>query len=270
MNRLASWFRVAGILTALALLGADLSGARAATISYGDLGPVPPGVLFLSINESSSTDPVPLYGPPEPELFGAGLVGFDFDPVSFGAMGVGGTSDIADGQLNFIVISRVVNQTTGVGIESIDLSEDGDLSLLGAGNALTSVLAAVSIRADILEVDGSPIAPIPLSFSASVVYNLAANPGPLRVWSLSIGMPFRNFLSELGVPFNIGATKVEVTIDNQLAAFSQPNSIASIIKKNFVVGIQPHVLGNEIPEPAMFALIVVAVCGVAHRIRRRG
>src|SRR5687767_14410645 len=70
----------------------------AATISYGNFGPVN-GVMFNDVKESSGTDDVPLYGPPD--VFPTGM---DFDPTSFVATANGGDEDITDGQLNFTVM----------------------------------------------------------------------------------------------------------------------------------------------------------------------
>src|SRR5262245_38339561 len=77
-------------LVVVALLSRLASGA---TINYGNFGPVPPGVTFLSVEESSGTDPVPLYGPPTP--FATGL---DFNPTNYVATSSGGGADLTDGQ----------------------------------------------------------------------------------------------------------------------------------------------------------------------------
>src|SRR5690349_6889205 len=77
--------------------------ALAATINYGNFGPVPPGVTFTNVSESSGTDPVPLYGPPTP--FTTGL---DFDPQNFVSSANGGTQDVTDGQLNFGITGSLV------------------------------------------------------------------------------------------------------------------------------------------------------------------
>ena len=40
------------------------SPAAAASINYGTIGLIPPGVMFINVTESSGTDAVPLYNPP--------------------------------------------------------------------------------------------------------------------------------------------------------------------------------------------------------------
>src|SRR5687768_7582887 len=90
--------------------------ASAASISYGNFGPVPPGVMFLNVTESSGTDAVPLYGPPTPFS-----IGLDFTPTAFGATAGSPGPDLTDGQLNFTVM--------GPGITNISLAEGGVYSL---------------------------------------------------------------------------------------------------------------------------------------------
>ena len=68
--------RAVALALGFALLGHFSTVASAASISYGNFGPVPPATSFLDVEESSGTDTVPLYGPPTP--FTTGL---DFDPA---------------------------------------------------------------------------------------------------------------------------------------------------------------------------------------------
>jgi hypothetical protein len=119
-------------------LGVVLTGlfsakSQAASINYGNVGPIPPGVSFLQVTESSGTDAVPLYGPPAPFS-----VGLDFDPT-FTSSSANGSADLTDGQLNFTVMGVGLN-----GIGSIALSEAGDYTLAGGGTPATSVLAGRS------------------------------------------------------------------------------------------------------------------------------
>jgi hypothetical protein len=100
-------------------LGLCATAATGASISYPDQGPIPSGVTFTNISESSGTDPVPLYGAPT-----AFPVGLDFNPMSFTAFGTGGSSDITDGQLNFTVQGDT-SMWQLVAISSINLLEAG-------------------------------------------------------------------------------------------------------------------------------------------------
>jgi hypothetical protein len=236
-------------------LGAALVAARpaaAASINYGNFI-VPPGVSFLNVTESSGTDPVPLYGPPTPFS-----VGLDFDPVGFIANAASGSLDLTDGQLNFTVMS-----SPAFAIDSINLFEGGDYSLLGAGTAATSVFAGATLRATVTEINGVAVAPIALTLvNGSVGFNLAANPGVLQPWSLGLLL---NIAAQLGP--NQGATKVEIVIDNQLAALSERESLAFIAKKDFRICVNDC---GEVPEPSGLGLLPLAgalALLVARRLR---
>jgi hypothetical protein len=230
-----------------ALLGAFSSIADAASISYGNFGPVPPATTFLNVTESSGTDPVPLYGPPTP--FTTGL---DFDPANFVATSAGGGADVTDGQVSFTVMAPQIN--------SVSLTEAGDYTLVGFGTTATSVFAGASIRGTVTQINGVNVAPILLTPSnASVGFNLVANPGVLQPWSLGTTL---NVAGQLG-PGQI-ATKVEIVIDNQMVAISQPTSVAFIAKKEFIIRTD-----TEIPEPSTIALAGLALCGMGVTASRR-
>lgn len=251
------WVAVAGAV--LALIGATFHGAPccAATISYGNFGPVPPGVTFADVRESSATDPVPLFGPPAP--FSAGL---DFDPLSFAASASAGSLDITDGQLNFTIRSD-----PSVGISNVNLFEAGDYSLAGAGSAATQALAAAIMRLTVVQIDGVDVAPINLvPVNASVGFNLLANPSVLQPWSLGLGA---NVAAQLDP--NQRATGIEVVIDNQLLALSEPNSLAFIAKKEFRIGVETIGTRQVVPEPsaALLALIGCLGCGLVVRAHDR-
>jgi hypothetical protein len=102
--------------------------------------------------------------------------------------------------------------------------------------------------------------------NASVGFNLAANPGIVQPWSLNLALNVDAQLTSLGRQFRIGATKIEVNINNQLQTLSQVDSQAFIAKKEFRVGIDR----NFIPEPSTFMLIGIALggCGLFARRQR--
>lgn len=219
----------------------------AASINYGDFGPVPPGVSFLQVKESSGTDPVPLYGPPTPFS-----VGLDFDPATFVSESTNGGVDFTDGQLNFTIMSQA-------GITDVSLSENGDYSLIGIGTAGTEALAGVIMRATVTQVNGVNVAPFNLlPVSASVGFDLVNNAGLVQPWGLGLGL---NVAGQLQPGQN--ATKIEIVIDNQLATVSEAGSGAFIAKKDFRIGV------GIVPEPATFALTGIAVCGLLAGGRRR-
>jgi hypothetical protein len=227
------------------------AAARGATINYGNFGPVPPGVSFLQVTESSGTDPVPLYGPPTPFS-----VGLDFNPV-FTSSSSGGSADITDGQLNFTIMTG----PGGLGIGGIGVSESGDYSLAGLpGGPPTSVFAGAIIRATITQINNLPVAPINLppvnaSFSDSLPGAVIAGP-----WSLGLS---QNIAAALGPGQN--ATKVEVVINNSLVTTSEPPTVAFIAKKDFRIDITPGV-----PEPSTLVLALLGSVAAFAWPRLRG
>ena len=242
--------RAAAFALALSLLG-TASVSRAASISYGNFGPIPPGVMFVDVKESSGTDAVPLYGAPTP--FTTGL---DFDPTSFVSASAGGGADVTDGQLNFTVMAG-----NGKAITDLLISEAGDYTLAGIGTTVSSVSAGLSVASlKVLEVSGAPVSPITIAGpNASVTYNIVSNGGIGKPWSLG-----------LNVPITVAnATKVEVALNNTMLAISEPTSVAFIAKKDFVVGISTIDRNDIVPEPSAIALLVTALGGLGVVAGRR-
>jgi hypothetical protein len=224
------------------------AAARGASINYGNFNV--PGIMFQGVTESSGTDPVPLYGPPNPFV-----IGLDFDPMTFTSASSNGTADITDGQLNFTIMTLPGGPT----IDGLSLLEAGDYSLAGAGGPATSVFAGAIVRATILQVDGVNVAPINVppvnaSFGDSLPGTVIAGP-----WSLGL---FTNIVGALGPGQH--ATKVDIVINNALVTTSEPGTVAFIAKKEFQIGITPGV-----PEPATATLIALACIGAIGLRRSR-
>ena len=244
-SRPARSFWWALLVLAMALGASQRSFA--ASISYGDFGPIPPGITIGNVTESSGTDAVPLYG--APATVPGGL---DFDPASFVATASGGAQDITDGQLNLTLTA-----SSQVSITSISLAELGDYTLVGAGTTATQAIAGAILRVIVTQIDGADVAPIILSAaSASVAFDLVANPGVVQPWSLS---------TTQAIPVELGhVTQVEVVIDNQLLALSETGSVSFISKKDF--GLQIGTL--VVPEPSALLMLLLGACTALPTLRR--
>lgn len=241
--------RASARLVLIVAIAGAASVANAASIHYGDFGPdFPPGaVMYTDVTESSATDAVPLFG--VPDLTGDKL---DFDPMGFAAAAADLPSDITDGQLNFGLATL-----EGAGVLSLLVEESGDFTLYGTGTASTSVAAGISITVEILEVDHTALAePISVFATSSIVRDLPSD-GPviLAPWDTTVFVDFGPALTAAKIDYEVGVTKAEVVIDNQLLAISEPQSIASIAKKDF--SIMPGVEGDPVPEPTALGLLLL-------------
>jgi PEP-CTERM motif len=165
-------------------------------------------------------------------------------------------------QLNFRLMT-VPNS----GLTSMTISESGDFTLFGGGTALTQVAAGIGIQVDILAVDGIPLAvPLNLFDSTSFVADLL-NDGPVQNahWGNNLLIDFAAALNNANIPFNLGVTKAEVVIDDQLLAISEATSIAIIAKKDFKIGQE----FQKVPEPTSLAMMMLAIAGYGFALRRR-
>lgn len=256
-------FSASAIALALGLSALLSPLSQAASINYGNFGPVAPGISFQNVTETSVTDSVPLYGPPV-----AYATGLDFNPMGFVAYGVGGGGDITDGQMNFSITGQVVNGNV-TAVNTVSLFEGGDFTLVGTGTAATQVQGGAIMNVTIREIDGVAVAPIVLApVNASVAFNLVANSGLAQPWSVGLTSNISAQLTSLSIPFIVGATKVDVALNNTLTAISQPSTIAFIAKKDFRIDLSTDT-GVVIPEPTTLALAGLALCGIGAVSRRR-
>ena len=102
--------------------------------------------------------------------------------------------------------------------------------------------------------------------NASVSFNLVSNQGILSPWSLGTTTLIKSQLVSKGIPFTVGATKVDIAINNQLQAVSQLESVAFIAKKDFRI-IVDH--DKFIPEPSTLVLSAVVACNLLLAAGRR-
>ena len=238
------------------------STARAAII-YGDFSDVPPGgVMYLDVEESSFSDPVP------PPLYGAPTIAgnlLDFSPSGFGVSSADGVSDLIDGQLNF-----TIDALPGAGLTGFSIVEGGDFSFSGTTPSPgTFVSASAGATVSILEVNGAALAS-PISVFASDIFVTdypttgGAPSTGLLPWSL---VTFVDLGSALPSP-NDYATKIDVAINNQLVATTAgPGSISAIAKKDFKIVPVGDLIPNDIPEPS--SMVLGCVMGLIAVARRR-
>ncbi|MFK7789173.1 MAG: PEP-CTERM sorting domain-containing protein [Phycisphaeraceae bacterium] len=244
------------LIAALALSSAAAFNSEA-VINYGDYSDIPPGTItYTGVTESSGTNALPpaLYG--APDINGDLL---DFDPLAFTAQSAGaGGFDLTDGQLNFTMTAE-----PGEAINSLIVSEGGDYSFSGVTpDAGTFLSVSVATTINILAVDGDTLGlPIEIFQTDTFVIDYAsvgnAPSTGLNLWSLDYTV---DILGALNSPFQLGATEIEVVIDNQLTTTTTAGNQAFVSKKDFNVNV---------PEPTSLALIGLGGLLMVRRRRDR-
>lgn len=231
--------------------------ALAAPINYGDFAGTTVTYTQVTEDANSAGDAPPLFGPPT--VSGDSL---DFDPVGFSAAAAGAAGvDITDGNLRFGIQAHA-----GSAINSVVLSEAGDTTMAGFGTDATFTAVMAQGVISILAVDGVGInvvsQPFALSFAPSGgTFGLLTDGGggPLFSggWTGSVSIDVNAILASKNVPFNIGATRVSINLDNTLVALSEAGTESLIAKKDFG-GLSITV----IPEPSSMILLGLAAVGL--------
>ncbi len=239
----------AAALVAACVMAAGQAGALTTFPDYAG-----PNFTYTQLQEASSSgDPEPLFGAPTgsadqllffPTTFqaaAAGAVGFDHTGSQFQA--------------------RVTGNTAVDTITAVDITEFGDAELLGAGSSATYTWATMAGFVTVLADTSGPISPVVIPFSATFLPSdflyLTTNPG-ITAWSASVSVDVASFVA--------GATEVQISLDNDLYAFSEPGTSASRQKQG--PGGGPAVIIGVIPEPGTALLFGSGLLVMGLRGRR--
>jgi len=250
--------------------------AQAGIINYvgPDDGPDGPGgldgwmgstVWYAGVSESNNATEM-RFGAP------ASITGnvLDFDPQNFEASTNGNASEIVDSQLNFMVIALGNNV-----IDNLQFSEAGDTALFAFSPDQAFSSVAANIFVEVVELDGSPVG-VPLNFNSTMVFTpsngdyevgVDGSPAVNELWTgtalidIEAELALQGFV--LGVDYDLGATKLNVAIDNTLTAASTGAASAFIRKKDF----DGLTVTTNIPEPTTLAGL--SLMGLLVMARRR-
>jgi hypothetical protein len=237
-----------------------LAPSARADFMYGDLDG--DHVTYLQVTEGSSTDPgSKLYS--TPQVADDALV---FHPASFNAIANGGGYDFTEATLTTTVVAKNSSR-----IDKIVFTERGDWTLLGnTGTAATMVGVAGNLILSILEIDRVSVSPITVSTSLAFDpftgnFNLIDHRGNAQPWNGSVTVDLDEAIIAAGRSGR--ASKVAISLGNNLYAFSEPGTVAQIKKKN-VNGVTITAV-DLVPEPSTFVLLAVGGLGLALAALRR-
>jgi hypothetical protein len=253
------------VLLSLAVaLALGMGQAALATTSYPNY--FGPNVSFTGTQETST------FGDPEP-LFGAPTGSLDqllFFPTNFTASASGaGGSDSTGSQLQTLITSTA----PGAKINILNISEFGDAALTGTGTSATGVMAGMSGFVTVLEVNGAAITPVIIGFNAGGMTPVNGSFSPVAVGFPGLTLPGNagTTIWSGSVSINIAsivpnATKVMLSFDNDLYAYSEAGTTAKIQKK---VVDGPAIVIQVIPEPGTAALLGGGLLALSLRKRAR-
>ena len=238
----------AAALVAACVMAAGQAGALTTFPDYAG-----PNFTYTQLQEASSS------GDPEP-LFGAPTGSADqllFFPTTFQAGAAFGDFDHTGSQFQ----ARVTGNTAVDTITTVDITEFGDAELDGAGSAATYTWATMAGFVTVLADTSGPISPVVIPFSATFLPSdflyLTTNPG-ITAWSASVSVDVASHVA--------GATEVQISLDNDLYAFSEGETSASLQKQG--PGGGPAVIIGVIPEPGTALLVGSGLLVMGLRGRR--
>ena len=263
-------------IAALIAFSATANFSQAGSVTYTGTVPGPGGMMgFMDPNGGGTV----WYGPvtesngdpndPAQSLFGAPADvtenKIDFNPQGFNAQSSGDDSEIVDSQLSFMAMA-----TDGTVLDNLFFQEKGDTTLVAlTGSAFTSVTMFMFI--DVQAIDGSPVSyTLPtqsMTFTPSDGDWIVPGdgfPNVATAWQGELFVDIEQLLIDEGIPFNFGATKINITLDNTLTAASSGGGSAFIAKKDFD-GIT---VTSNVPEPTT-ALLLLAGSVAGLGLRRR-
>jgi len=205
-------------------------------------------------------------GPAPQQLFGApnfnnhvlgtnslvfNQIGDSINPVKlpFNSSASNGTLGFTDGLLSTTIMATNAQQP----ITSLSLSEFGGYSLIGGTAAGTKAGISIdTVQAMVREINGVPVAPFVLpktvSYPEGNQFTATALPQLNQTWHANVSFD----LSQA-----VGATKIDLVLDNTLFTMSEQGSIAYIDKKAFEISTTVMV-----PEPGTIILGLIGGLGM--------
>jgi hypothetical protein len=243
------------LLLLFSLIAMLFAPAAMATTIHGDYNGT--DVDFLGVQETSTFDD------PEPACcFGAPIVIGNqllFFPSNFSASAAGADGiDQTGAQLQATIMATGALHT----IDTIILDEFGDALLTGSGTGATGTFASLAGFVTVLEVDGLPIAPVTIGFTGTFTpSDLLGLPGDqgTTLWSGNAVIDVASVVPN--------ATKVLLSMDNNLVASSEAGTTALIQKK--VVSGPSIIITVPVPEPNTAILLCMGLIGLATQRGRR-
>jgi hypothetical protein len=227
-----------------------IAGSAGATTIYTDV--VTPYWTYSGIQESSSYgDAEPLFD--QPLASGEQLV---FFPPNFVAQTTGGGSDATGSQLQLMIEGN----SPGQFIQTLNLTEFGDAFIAGfGGTAATGTFASMAGFVTVLEVNNAPVAPVVIGFTGTFT------PGALLDFPNNFGTTLWSGTVSVDIASVVpNATKIMLSLDNDLFAGSEAGTTAKIQKK---VVDGPAVI-ISVPEPTALGLLALGGLVLGLRARR--